>query len=155
MSLVFKSLLVVLLAINTYAVDELYFLPQDAKKVEKKIEKLLKNSNSSIDIAMYNFKHKKFRKALKKAHKNGVEISLYLDQEKAKKTKLNFINSKTFDEKMHIKALVVDKKTVVFGSANWKKESFGKTLEVIYISDDPKIVDQFNKIFVKLSKYNR
>jgi phosphatidylserine/phosphatidylglycerophosphate/cardiolipin synthase-like enzyme len=134
------------------ASSQLYFLPNDTKKAQNKILELFKNSKENIDIAMYNFKYKKFIKALKKAHNKNIDIKLYLDRKKAKDSKIDFIEYKTFKNKQHIKAIVFDKKTVVFGSANWKKESFEDNFEVIYISDDKKMVKKFNNMFNQLSK---
>ena len=146
-------LFIILIVSASLASSELYFLPIDGKKAQTKILKLFKNSKHSIDIAMYNFKDKKLIKALKKAYNKYIDIKLYLDKEKSKKSKIDFMEYKTFNQKLHIKAAVFDKKTVVFGSANWKKESFNDNLEVIYISDDEKIVKKFNKMFKKLSNY--
>jgi len=151
-----KSILVIALlcVVPSYAIDKVYLLPDDAKKVQKQIVNLFDNSNTSIDIAMYNFKYKKFIKALKRASTRDIEINLYLDSNKSKKSKIDFIKYKTFDKKMHIKAALFDNKTVVFGSANWKKESFKDNLEVIYITDDRKIVKKFKKIFQVLKENN-
>jgi phosphatidylserine/phosphatidylglycerophosphate/cardiolipin synthase-like enzyme len=154
MKILSKIILLFCLSINAYSIDKVYFLPNEANEAEKKIEHLIKNSKSTIKIAMYNFDHKKFRKALKKAHENGVKIDLYFDNTKSKKSKIDFINFKTFDEKMHMKVALFDGKIAVFGSANWKKESFKKNFEIIYISDKKDIVKQIDKLFVNLNSYN-
>jgi len=149
--LIFKFLLIISLAISSFAKDEVYFLPKDSQKIQKEIKRLFKNSKNNIDIAMYNFSYKKFIKYMKKAHKKGVNINLILDGNKAKKNKINFIEfKKTRDKKLHIKMAIFDDKTVVFGSANWKEESFKKNYEVIYVSDDKKLVKKFSEIFKSL-----
>jgi len=154
----YLSRLFVLLAlcfvVPSYAIDEIYLLPKDTKKVQKQIVHLFDKSTKSIDIAMYNFKYKTFIKALKRASKRDIKINLYLDSNKAKESKIDFIKYKTFDKKLHIKAALFDNKTIVFGSANWKKESFDENLEVVYITDDKKIVKKFKKIFQELKEKN-
>lgn len=135
-----------------YALDKIYFLPKDSKKAEKHIIRLLSDANAQIDIAMYNFTYKKFEKALKKASNKKVDITLIYT-----KTKLNFngkiklIKSK---QKQHIKLAIIDNKYVIFGSANWKKESFGQNYEIINIIDDKKKVQKFIKIFKELKEEN-
>ena len=54
-----KFFLIILLSISLYAQNSLYFFPQDAKKAKNDIEKLIKSSKRTIDIAMYNFGDKK------------------------------------------------------------------------------------------------
>ena len=126
-------------------------MPNDSKKVKSKIVKLLKNATTSIDIAMYNFTYKKFNKAINKAIKNGVKVTLIY-----KKSKLNFSDKITLiktKRKQHIKLAIIDNRYIIYGSANWKKESFGKNYEIINITDDKKRVKRFREIF-KLLKEN-
>ena len=148
----FRIVLLSILLLNiSYAKSKLYLLPQDSKQCQKDIIKLFQNSKKSINIAMYNFKYKKFIKELQKANKRGVDINLYLDNKKAKTNNTNFFKYKTFENKLHIKAVLFDNNTVVFGSANWKKESFKDNMEIIYISNEKQIVKQFKNMFQTLS----
>jgi len=142
-----KLFLILLLSINIYAQNRLYFFPKDANKAKNHIEKLIKNSKTSIDIAMYNFKHKKFAKLLNIAHKRGVNIKIFYSK---KDVELDNICKKITDKKLHTKIAIFDKKTVVFGSANWTKKSFKENYEVLYITDDKKLVSLFNKFFKEL-----
>ena len=143
-----KILLIIFLSISLYAQNTLYFFPQDAYKATKQIEKLIKNSTSSIDIAMYNFGHKKFAKLLDKAYKRGVKVKIFYDK---KDVKFERVDAKKVDKKLHTKIAIFDKKTVVFGSPNWTKKSFKENYEVLYITDDKKIVSQFNNFFKELN----
>ncbi len=132
-----------LLSITLYAKEYIYFLPADAKKAKNHIEKLIKNSKSSIDIAMYNLGYKKFIKQLKKAKKKGVEVNIVYD----KGADLRKLDARKLKEKLHTKLAIFDKKTVVFGSANWTKASFSENYEIIYISDEENLVSKFNTFF--------
>lgn len=142
-----KLFLILLLSINIYAQNTLYFFPQDAKSATKEIEKLITNSKESIDIAMYNFEHKKFAKLLNEAQKRGVDVNIFYDK---KDVDFKNIKTKKVDKKLHTKIAIFDKKIVVFGSPNWTKKSFNNNYEVLYITDDKKLVSKFNNFFKTL-----
>ncbi|WP_373000715.1 phospholipase D-like domain-containing protein [Sulfurimonas sp.] len=142
-----KLFLILLISISLYAQSSLYFFPQDAKEAKNDIKELIENSKSSIDIAMYNFGDKKFAKLLDKAQERGVAVKVFYDK---KDVDFNGVETKTVDRKLHTKIAIFDKKTVVFGSPNWTKKSFSKNYEVLYITDDKKLVLKFNKFFKSL-----
>ncbi|MDY0232592.1 MAG: phospholipase D-like domain-containing protein [Sulfurimonas sp.] len=142
-----KILVILLLSICLYAKDNLYFFPQDAKVAYEEIEKLIKNSEHNIDIAMYNFGDQKLAKLLDKAQKRGVIVKIFYDK---KDVDFKHIDAKVLKKKLHTKIAIFDKKTVVFGSLNWTKKSFSKNYEVMYITDDKKLLTKFNEFFQKL-----
>lgn len=142
-----KLLLILLLTLSLYAKDTLYFLPNDGDKAIDKIENLIKNSKVSIDIAMYNFKYNRFAKLLDNAKKRGVKVTIFYDK---KDVKFKYISAKKVDKKLHTKIAIFDKKSVVFGSPNWSKKSFKENYEVLYITDDKKLLSKFNDFFLKL-----
>jgi len=143
-----KLLLILILTLTLYAKEKVYFLPKEASKAEKSIEKLIKNSKISIDIAMYNFAHDKFAKLLRKAKKRGVKVKVYYDKEDVKFGK---VKTKKVKKKLHTKIAIFDKEIVVFGSANWTVENFRNNYEVLYITDRKKIVSKFNEFFEDLN----
>jgi len=137
-----------LLFSSLYGYDKIYFMPEDSQKAKNKIVKLLENATKSIDIAMYNFTYKKFNKAINKAIENGVDVTLIYSKSKIKfNKKIKLIKPK---RKQHIKLVIIDDKIAIYGSANWKKESFGKNYEILNITDDKKRVKIFAKIFSKI-----
>ena len=153
MSLIFKLLLLIFINLSSFALDEIYFLPKDSSNAKKSIEKLIESSNSTIDIAVYNFEYKKIAKLLKKASTNGVVVNIIFDNKKRKKKnsqykKLcknsNIICSVVKDLKQHIKLIIFDKKIAMFGSANLTKESFNKNNELIYITDNKVVLKKLN-----------
>jgi len=134
------------------AFDKIYFLPKDNKIAKKEIVNYLKNAKKSIDIAIYNFSYKKFNKALDSAIENGVKVTLIYT-----KSKLNF--NKNIDliktkRKQHIKLAIIDDKIAIYGSANWKKESFSKNYEMVNITNDSYRIDKFKKIIKQLKRTN-
>ncbi|EDZ62899.1 putative endonuclease [Sulfurimonas gotlandica GD1] len=142
-----KLFFILLLSINIYAQNTLYFFPQDSLEATKDIEKLITNSKENIDIAMYNFGHKKFAKLLNEAQKRGVNVNVFYDK---KDVDFKDIKSKKVDKKLHTKIAIFDKRIVVFGSPNWTKKSFNNNYEVLYITDDKKLVSKFNEFFKTL-----
>ena len=148
----FLLLFMLSLSTSLYAKDKIYFLPKESKEAKKDIIKLIEKSNKKIDIAMYNFSYKKFYKALKKASKSGVDVTLIYGKSKLKLDKsFKLIETK---KKQHIKLAIIDNQYVIFGSANWKKESFGENYEIINITDDKKKVKRFIEIFKELKEEN-
>ncbi len=132
--------------------DEIYFLPSEANRVENEILNYIKKADKKIDIAMYNLSYKKFVKALKKASKNGVDINIIYDKSDLKLPKeFNLIKTK---RKQHIKLAIIDEKYVIFGSSNWTKDSFGENYEVINITDEKEKVEKFIEIFNTIKKEN-
>ncbi len=150
----FTSLLLFIFITSTsvYAKDEIYFLPKDSQIVKEHILKIINNADKKIDIAMYNFSYKKFHKALKKASKKNVDVTIIYGKSKLKfYKKLKLIQTK---RKQHIKLAIIDDKIVIFGSANWTKESFEDNYEIINITDDKQKVKEFIKIFKELKEEN-
>jgi len=137
---------------SVFAYDRVYFLPNEAKEVKNQIISLIENADRSIDIAMYSIDEKDFTKALKKASKNGVKITVFYGKTKLKfHKKIDLIETK---RKQHIKLAIIDDKTVIYGSANWKKESFGKNYEIINITDESLKVQRFVDIMDQLKNEN-
>lgn len=141
------------------AKSEIYFLPNEAENIKDEIVDLIDKSQKTIDIAMYNFSYKKFIKALEKASKRGVSINLYLDKSKFKKSteinkfiEKNGIKYKILRKKNHLKLAMFDKTTAVFGSSNWKKESFSENLEIIYLTNKKSDLKKIKEIFLSLEK---
>lgn len=148
--MVFKIVLTLLLSIYSFALDEIYFLPYDNEKVVQDISKILKEADSSIDIAMYNFTYKKFAKLLKKASKRDVDVTIIYYKTKLKfYKKINLLQTK---RKQHIKLAIIDDKFAIYGSANWKKESFKDNYEIINITDDENKIKKFKEIFDRLKR---
>ncbi|RXJ93469.1 endonuclease [Malaciobacter molluscorum] len=159
-----RFFLILLFIINfAFARQDLYFLPNDSDKSINAISKLITNSKNSIDIAMYNFTYKKLAKLLKQSVKEGKEVTVIMDKNKVseeKDTLYNYLKDSGIkviltNKKLHIKMAIFDKETVAFGSINWKKKSFNKDYEILYISDKKKIVKDLNDVFKKLLLENK
>ena len=143
-------IITILLVVNIFALEKVYFLPEKSEEVKTDIINHIRNSKQSIDIAMYNFNYRKFGKELDKAVSRGVDVTIYYYRKKIKLDKR--IRVLKVKNKLHTKLAIFDKKTVVFGSANWKKEAFSKNYEVLYITDKKKIVKEFNNFFTNIKR---
>ncbi len=147
-----KLLLVCLFVISSFSFDKIYFLPNESVQVEKEIIDLMKNAQSTIDIVMYNIDYKKFGKVLKKASKNGVNVTIVYEKSKLKFHKnIKLLKTK---RKLHIKLAIIDKKFAIYGSANWKKESFEENYEIINITNDKEKLKKFQEIIEIIKREN-
>jgi len=147
-----KLFLVLALSLSAVALDKIYFLPKEAKEVKSEIIDLIENAKKSIDVVVYSFDDKKLVKALKKAAKDDIDVTVIYGKSKLKfYKKINLITTK---RKQHIKLAIIDNSIAIYGSANWKKEAFGENYEIINITDDPKRVERFNEIIKEIKKEN-
>jgi len=147
-----KLFLVFILSTFAIALDKIYFLPKEAKEVKSQIISLIKNAKESVDVVIYSIDDKKLVKALKKAAKSDIDVTIIYGKSKLKfHKKINLITPK---RKQHIKLAIIDNSIAIYGSANWKKESFGENYEIINITDDPKRVQRFIEIIKEIKKEN-
>lgn len=146
-------ILVVLLLSNIIASDKTFFLPTDKKIALKEMESQLKNAKESIDIAMYNLSYQKFNKLLDEAALRGVKVKIFYYKKKADFT--DTIEAIKIKDRLHIKMAIIDKKTVIFGSADWDDETFDGNYDVVYISDREELVKEFNKFYQEMDKNKR
>jgi len=155
----FKFLfIIVLLSLFSFADDKIYLLPKETKQAYKQIEKLIDSSKSQIDVAMYNFSKKSLAEELIKKHKKGIKVRVFFDSEKIKNKSSEYkLLKKSGIEciviskaKLHTKLAIFDKKTALFGSLNWTKESFDENYEILYITSKDEIVERLNHFIDKL-----
>lgn len=149
-----------LLAVTLNAKDTLFVLPKESNQAEQKIEELIKNSQQSIEVSMYNFSLKRFAQALIQAKKRGVVVNVFLDEEKSKDKsseykllKKNGIEVVLINNtKLHTKLAIFDKSVAVFGSSNWTKESFVENYEIIYVSKQDDVLEKLNQFINELKE---
>ncbi len=140
----------ILLISSSFGFEDVYFLPKDSKKVQKDIEKYIVDAKESIDIAMYNLSYRKLVELLNEASNRGVKVRILYYKKKAEfDEKIELV--KVMD-KLHTKMAIIDKKIVIFGSANWTDESFKDNYEIFYISDRTDIAKQFNDFYKSIKK---
>lgn len=165
---------VILLAIFSTTVfsDDVYFMPENAQEALDDMTKSISKAKFSVKAAIYSFTHKDIAKALKKASQNGAEVEIIYDYESnvnsnhstlknlalyknIKVRTLKGLKRKNYFGKMHSKFIIIDNKKLFFGSANWSKSAFGINYEVLYKTDDFKIIEKFNKGYDSMLKNSK
>ena len=150
--MIYRLIFITFLSVYSFANDTIYFLPKQADEVKSEIISLINNAQKTVDVVVYSFDDKKLVNALKKAAKNDIDVTVIYGKSKLKfHKKINQIIPK---RKQHIKLAIIDNKIAIFGSANWKKESFGKNYEIINITDEKEKVERFKEIIKQIKKEN-
>lgn len=147
-----KSLIVlVCLSIFVFAYEKVYFMPQDGKEFKIDLIEKFENASSSIKVAMYNFEDKKLARVLQKKARSGLHVIVYYYKKDVEFDKaIDAIQVKR--RKLHTKMAIVDDSIVVFGSANWTKNSFKKNYEMNYITDNEMVVSKSVKFFENIKE---
>ena len=152
-----KILLTLLFAIQIFA-SEVYLLPDDSDGAKEKISALIKDAKESIFFSIYTFSYKKIAKDLIEAHKNGVKVTVLFEKEKIKEDKTiynmlikNGIKTITLNDKrkMHLKAMLIDDSIAIIGSANYTKKSFEENIDLIYVTQDEKLISKLKEFRAK------
>ena len=163
-----KLLLLSISAIFLFSSD-LYFTPFESRQALTQLLRWIDQAHSSIDVAMYSFTNKRIAKRLKNAAKRGVHVRIILDKEqnlrdrysqikylaKYRNIDLYTLQGKKLREedhfgKMHIKLAIIDRKRLIFGSANWSNSAFLRNYELIYFIEDYTLAKKSKKIFERM-----
>ena len=134
---------------------EEYFKSNTEITREEAMNYALKNTTNALkEVALnknydYFSRENNIREDLIKASKNGVKITVLFDNKKTKKDdeildllKENGIKTiiNKDKNKMHLKIALIDSKIAIIGSTNWTEESFEENYDLIYITDDKKVI---------------
>jgi len=161
-----------LLLLPSFLFCEIYFLPQDGKEALKEIISSIRSSKISIKAAIYTFTNKKIANEIKKAARRGVKVEIIFDkkynQKRFEKSMLYYLAKyknigiyllkgkpylhRDYNGIMHIKAICIDHKKLIFGSANWTYGAFENNYEIVYIEKNYGISKKFEKYFEKMKK---
>lgn len=165
MKIIFFTLL---FSLTLQSFDSLYFIPDEGKEAEKKLVSLFSKAKKRIDIAAYTFTNKTLLKALKKAAKRGVIITVISDKKNLsrkdrysviphlaalKNIHVKLLSGKPLKNRngqMHIKLALIDQKIASFGSANFSYSGFYKNYEILYMTDKKETVTKLNDYFETL-----
>jgi len=141
---------------------EAYFSPRGG--CTDAIVRLIKESNKSIDVAIYSFTSKKIAKALIDAHNRGVKVRVIIDYGNGKSRYcvgplLEDAGIEVRYKKgsggglMHHKYAIYDGKILSTGSFNWTGSAERRNDEnLVVIKNDPELVEEFKRNFSKLWK---
>lgn len=112
-----------------------WFLPDDAKEGATKIKELIRSAKKTIRVAMFTFTRQDFAHEIIRAAKQGINVQVVIDNASGKGSSakiVQLLKSHHIDVHLskgpgllHHKFMVIDRQTLVNGSANWTKAAFG------------------------------
>jgi phosphatidylserine/phosphatidylglycerophosphate/cardiolipin synthase-like enzyme len=137
---------------------ENYFSPED--KIDTRLVSLVGSAKKIVHVLAYSFTLDRLADALLKAEKNGVEVRGVFDKDstednqgadfgKLQKAGLD-VRLDGEDGLMHMKVIIVDGKTVAFGSYNFTASAENKNDENVLIITDPVLAGSFEKTFERI-----
>ncbi|WDL69654.1 DUF1669 domain-containing protein [Helicobacter winghamensis] len=164
------------LCLSHLVANDLYFMPKEQKQALNALLHTIKNTQNTLDVAIYSFTNREISKAIRDIAKKGVKVRIIYDEKSNKDpnkstigylAKLNNIETCLLEGKrskngkynglMHIKMAISDDKRLILGSANWSKSAFETNYETLLILDDKKLIKQshnaFEEMFKKCEKY--
>ena len=127
----------------------------------------IERATHKIDVCVYNIKSTEIAKALLLKYNAGVSIRILTDQENAQNEQLKRLKAQSVDIKMlgisngtggdnqlmHHKFSVIDKKTVLLGSANYTMQAVTNNYEAIMVLRGRKIAQDYTTEFDNLWNY--
>lgn len=117
---------------------------------------LLKGARNTIDLCVFTITDNGISAEIFEAHRRGVQVRLITDNDKAADRGSDVedlersgvpVRIDRTEDHMHHKFAIFDEKTVLTGSYNWTRSAFIRNQENVVISDDPRLVRQFQREF--------
>ncbi len=137
---------------------ENYFSPED--KIDTRLVSLVNNAEKSVHVLAYSFTLDRLADALINANLKGVKVRGVFDRESTEENQgadFDKLAKARLDVRldgspglMHIKAIIVDGKTVAFGSYNFTASAENRNDENILIINDPAIAASFEDAFERI-----
>lgn len=135
-----------------------YFSPQN-NSMRYGVEKEIQEARHSIDIAVFFLTNKFTTAHLIAAHQRGVHVRVIVDATSAKNgyTKHEILREagipvkvENWGGKMHAKAAVFDRRSVIAGSMNWTAAGGTVNDENTLIIDNRRIAEEFSDFYERL-----
>ncbi len=133
-----------------------FFSPQD-KQISRNIVPLVKDAKEYIYIPAFLITHKALSDALIEAYERGIDVRLIVDATntgtrnstfKLLRTKGVPVKVENYAGKMHTKAMIIDNKYIVTGSANFSSSGENKNDENMLIIENQKLADFYRRFFL-------
>ncbi len=128
------------------------FLVSPIDKVEEHVVKLLLKARKKIWVCVYAFTDVNILAVLKYKSSQGVDVRIITDKwfYSSNLSKLPVENITVISDRMlHHKFMIVDD-ILITGSTNYTESGFHKNVEMIWITKDKKIVEEYKKVFKTL-----
>ncbi|WP_120950866.1 phospholipase D-like domain-containing protein [Helicobacter sp. L8] len=177
MRIAYKTLfLPCLLAGMLQATPTLYMLPYEQTEALNSLIAGINAAKNTINIAIYSFTHQKIAKALKDAAARGVKIHIiydYASNAHGKHSTIAYLSkyqgidtcllqgtpakvARHFQTVhkgiMHQKLALIDDKWIFLGSANWSKNAFENSYELLLKDDDSSLIQKAQSYYKKMLK---
>lgn len=156
-------LITVLLPLNGLSA-EVYFSPRGG--AQERIQEILDEATTSIDVAMYGFTSPELAQALARARDRGVRVRVLLDRLQAagRSSQSRALRNMNLDVRldrgrgiMHHKVALIDQHFLIGGSYNWTKAADRENREnclVLTKKDNPDIFNRYQETFEQLWQKN-
>ena len=136
---------------------ETYFSPDE--DCVGRIRGFLDSAKSTADVCVFTITDNRISERLLAAHRRGVRVRIISDNEKAydRGSDVDLLSRKGVPLRvdsspyhMHHKFAIVDESKLLTGSYNWTRTAAAENQENFIITEDPRLVDPFAKLFAKL-----
>ncbi|RJR25716.1 MAG: phospholipase D family protein [Desulfobacteraceae bacterium] len=137
---------------------QILFGPED--RIMDYLMKEFFSAQGSIDIVVFLLGSKTIANTLVKAHQRGVAVRMIIDGKVARtrNSKHGFLVEKGIDVRtirvtggsMHSKFILIDSKKVIAGSTNLTNDANYRNHELMFVSEDPSIIERFSTKFEAL-----
>lgn len=138
-------------------ISEVHFSPGD--ECRRTIIRLLKRATKNIDICVFTITDDRLAEEILAAHRRGVKVRILSDNDKAHDRGSDIdrlaasgveVCVDESEHHMHHKFAVFDYTHVLTGSYNWTRSAAMHNRENVLVSDDPKLVRQYQLAFDEL-----
>ncbi|MDF2947981.1 MAG: hypothetical protein K0S51_2660 [Bacillales bacterium] len=133
-----------------------YYFSKSKKSPEKELGAIIDDAKESIDVAVFYISETKLVTHLCSATKRGVKVRIITDREAEKTNKAALealmcagipVKVNTYDGRMHLKNMIVDKKLIATGSYNYTHGAEHKNEEVVVIIKNKELAKEWSKKF--------
>ncbi|MEH7387849.1 phospholipase D-like domain-containing protein [Bacillus sp. JJ1521] len=132
-----------------------YFFSKSSSSPQKELIKVIKDACETIDVAVYYISERNIVTHLCSATNRGVKVRIITDkddsyQETALQQLLDAgipVKINTYEGKMHLKNMIIDKEIITSGSYNFTYSAEKKNEEVVIISKDKKVAKEWSVKF--------
>ena len=149
--------------------QSIYFLPSENKEALDALISAFKSAQSDIKVSIYTFTHRQIANALRDSASRGVKVQVIYDKSqnlgknhstigylvKYKNIEvctLEGLKSGEITGIMHQKMAIIDNSTLIIGSANYSKQAFERSYELLYITKESDVLTKAIQNFNTMQK---
>jgi phosphatidylserine/phosphatidylglycerophosphate/cardiolipin synthase-like enzyme len=133
-----------------------YYFSKSKKSPEKELGEIIDVAKESIDVAVFYISETKLVSHLCSATNRGVKVRIITDREAETTNKAALdelisvgipVKVNTYDGRMHLKNMIVDKKFVATGSYNYTHGAENRNEEVLVIIKNKELAKEWDEKF--------